>query len=79
MYDTKDKVAIITGAASGFGKAYAIKLLESGAKGVVIADLREDAGRETVAELADRFGEGRLLYVKSVLGCSLYCTVHINK
>jgi len=49
-----NKVAIVTGAARGIGKACAQKLLENGAK-VVIADLREEEGQATVKELS-KFG-----------------------
>lgn len=40
------KVAIITGAGSGIGRASALLFAQEGAK-VVVADLSEDAGRET--------------------------------
>lgn len=46
----KDKVAIVTGAASGIGKAIATKYAEAGAK-VVIADLNIDAAENTALEL----------------------------
>ena len=42
-----DKVAIITGGASGIGRAAAVLLAEQGAK-VVVADLDEQGARETV-------------------------------
>ncbi|KAK9733607.1 hypothetical protein RND81_04G078100 [Saponaria officinalis] len=44
------KVALITGAASGIGKATAIKYVENGAK-VVIADVQQQLGLATAREL----------------------------
>ena len=46
----KDKVAIITGAASGIGKEIAFEYAKQGAK-VVIADLKLDAAQATAAEI----------------------------
>jgi 3-hydroxybutyrate dehydrogenase len=46
----KDKVAVITGAASGIGKEIAIKFAQEGAK-VVIADLNQKAADATAKEL----------------------------
>ena len=46
----KDKVAVITGAASGIGKEIAIRFAREGAK-VVIADLNQKAADATAAEL----------------------------
>ncbi|HUV95919.1 MAG TPA: SDR family oxidoreductase [Acidobacteriaceae bacterium] len=44
------KVAIVTGAASGIGRASAIAFAREGAK-VVVADCNEAGGKETVAEI----------------------------
>lgn len=49
----KDKVAFITGSASGIGKEIALLFTQEGAK-VVIADLNKQAADATAAELAER-------------------------
>jgi 3alpha(or 20beta)-hydroxysteroid dehydrogenase len=46
------KVALITGAASGLGRAAAQRFVEEGAR-VVVADIEEDAGRKVVDELGE--------------------------
>ena len=46
------KVAIITGAGSGFGKATAVLFASEGAA-VVVADIDEEAGRQTVELIAE--------------------------
>jgi 3-hydroxybutyrate dehydrogenase len=49
----KDKVAFITGSASGIGKEIALLFAQEGAK-VVIADLNKQAADATAAELKER-------------------------
>ena len=49
-FDFSDKVALVTGGASGIGRATAVKLGEGGAT-VVVADVDEDGARQTVREL----------------------------
>lgn len=46
----EEKVALITGAASGIGKATAAKFISNGAK-VVIADIQHQLGQQTAKEL----------------------------
>ncbi|XP_061366567.1 zerumbone synthase isoform X2 [Gastrolobium bilobum] len=46
----QEKVALITGAASGIGKAAATKFINNGAK-VIIADIQQQLGQETAKEL----------------------------
>jgi hypothetical protein len=52
------KVAIVTGAASGIGKAIAERYAREGAK-VVIADLNIDAANSVAAEIKSAGGEAR--------------------
>ena len=58
----KDKVAIVTGAASGIGKATAILFAEHGAK-IVVADIDEDGANQTVAIIRDTGSE--VIYVQT--------------
>ncbi len=51
MGKLEGKVAVITGAASGMGRATAIRFAREGAA-VVVADLNSQAVEETVAEIA---------------------------
>ncbi|NUB90736.1 glucose 1-dehydrogenase [Haloterrigena sp. SYSU A121-1] len=52
----EDRVAVVTGAASGIGRTTAKTFAEHGAS-VVVADVDADAGAETVAEITDDGGE----------------------
>jgi NAD(P)-dependent dehydrogenase (short-subunit alcohol dehydrogenase family) len=50
----RDKVALITGAASGLGRATALALAEAGAE-IVVADLDETGGREVAEQVGGHF------------------------
>ncbi|MEK3980060.1 SDR family NAD(P)-dependent oxidoreductase [Psychrobacillus sp. FSL K6-2836] len=54
MTDLKDKVAVVTGGASGIGLATAKAFLAKGAK-VVIGDYNEDSGKAVEQQLKDTF------------------------
>ena len=49
----ENKTAVVTGAASGLGKAIVEKFLEEGSK-VIIVDINTDAGRELSGKLGPR-------------------------
>ena len=49
----ENKTAIVTGAASGLGKAIVKKFLEEGSK-VIIVDINEDAARELSKDLGPK-------------------------
>ena len=51
--EIKDAVAVVTGGASGLGKAAALRLAAAGAR-VVVLDLEGSDGEQVVAELGDR-------------------------
>ncbi|MDA1051594.1 MAG: SDR family NAD(P)-dependent oxidoreductase [Planctomycetota bacterium] len=50
MFDLAGRVALVTGAASGMGKASSLALAEAGAD-VVLADLNEEGARAVAAEI----------------------------
>jgi NAD(P)-dependent dehydrogenase (short-subunit alcohol dehydrogenase family) len=49
-----DKVAVVTGAASGIGRGLAIRFAAEGARGVVVADLNADGAADVASQLGDR-------------------------
>jgi 3-oxoacyl-[acyl-carrier protein] reductase len=57
-----NKVALITGAASGIGRASAVLFAKEGAK-IVVADIDETGGRQTVDLIAQ--GGGSAVFVKA--------------
>ena len=50
------RVAIVTGAGSGIGKATALRMSQEGAK-MVVVDIVPDAGQETLATIKERGAE----------------------
>ena len=60
--DPKGKVAIITGAGSGIGRATALALAQEGAP-IVVADLNEGSGHETVRLVEDAGGKAAFVHV----------------
>lgn len=61
MASLKNKVAIITGAASGMGKAFAKNFIDHGAK-VIMTDLNEQNGKKVQEQL----GENSIFYKQDV-------------
>jgi 3-oxoacyl-[acyl-carrier protein] reductase len=60
-YDFTGQVALVTGGASGIGRAVAVRMLASGAR-VAVVDLRADAAEEAASAL----GEGALAVAANV-------------
>lgn len=57
MGRVSDKVAIVTGGASGIGRGCALRLAAEGAK-VVVSDIQQAAGEQVVAEINSAGGQG---------------------
>ena len=50
LKDMKDQLAVVTGAASGIGRATAAALAAQGAR-IIVADINAEAGEQAAAEL----------------------------
>lgn len=64
-FDISNKVAIITGGASGLGFQYALWLLRKGAKGVTIADVNQELGDQAIKQIESKHGENKAIFVKT--------------
>lgn len=53
----KDKVALVTGAGSGIGRAAALKLAEEGAR-VALVDLKDNRAEEVLRQIDEKHGPG---------------------
>ena len=60
----QNKTIIVTGAAMGFGEGIARHLTEEGAN-IIVADINEEVGQKTAAELASMEGNNRAIFVKT--------------
>lgn len=58
----ENKVAIVTGAGSGFGRGIAATFAREGAR-VVVADINDPAGQETVEQIRAAGGEAQFAHV----------------
>ncbi|XP_033124777.1 15-hydroxyprostaglandin dehydrogenase [NAD(+)]-like [Anneissia japonica] len=58
------KVALITGAAEGFGKAFTQALLKKQIKAVGILDVQRTKGEATLKELANEYGDEKLSFIQ---------------
>ena len=62
-FKVRNKIALVTGSAKGFGKEFAIRLLKEGAR-VCISDLNEVAGNETKEELGKKYGDKNITFFR---------------
>jgi NAD(P)-dependent dehydrogenase (short-subunit alcohol dehydrogenase family) len=62
VMEIEGKVALVTGAASGIGRASAVALASAGAK-VAVVDIDSDGGAETVSQIEQAGGEAVFLPV----------------
>jgi len=76
MTRLQDKVAVITGAASGIGRETAILFAHEGAQ-VVVVDVNDAAGEQTVQMILD--AGGRALYVHADVSLASDCEAMINE
>jgi len=74
--DFTEKVALVTGAASGIGKATALLYAQYGAK-VIVSDIDEKGGNETTAEI--RKAGGDATFVKSDVSKAEDCEYLVQK
>ena len=72
----KDKVAIITGAGQGIGRAYANRFAKEGAR-IVVAEINDELGRRTQKEIAAAGGEA--IFVKTDVASEESCAAMAAK
>jgi len=70
------KVALVTGGASGIGRATALTFAREGAK-LVIADMHEDGGQQTVHLITEKGGEA--IFVRADVSKAVEVEAMISK
>lgn len=70
------KVALVTGASSGIGKATALAFAQAGAK-VIVAARRVTEGQETVRQICERTGEA--FFIKTDVSKAIEVEALVNK
>jgi len=68
MLDLSGKVALVTGGSGGLGLEFAKRMLRAKAKGVCLADVKEEDGSKAARDLCETYGEGKGR-AKSTLTC----------
>ena len=64
----KDEVAIVTGGGQGHRPGSGPEACFGSGPESIIAEIDEDTGRKTAAELVEEFGHGRVTFVKTDVG-----------
>ena len=62
MFQLTDKIAVVTGAGSGIGKAVALLFAKAGAR-VIVADLNRETGEQTIQEITEAGGSAEGLFI----------------
>ena len=62
MFQLTDKIAVVTGAGSGIGKAVALLFAKAGAR-VIVADLNRETGEQTIQEITEASGSAEGLFI----------------
>ena len=70
-FEVKNEIAIITGSAQGFGKEFAKRLLQKGAK-VCISDVNEEQGLKTIEELGKAYVKDGVTFKRYVLSMTFF-------
>ncbi|XP_008198984.1 15-hydroxyprostaglandin dehydrogenase [NAD(+)]-like [Tribolium castaneum] len=69
QFDIKNKVALISGAASGISLAIAKAFLRNGLRGVTIADINTELGEKVLQEIINEFGKNKAIYILTDVTC----------